>query len=231
MRQGQEVTNGAAGERPASAQPAEPLALVVQGKDQIAAFACGKCHYVASSPKQYIGTEEEIVEAARSAARTHCGPWFCACGAECDRYRTQCSKCWTADANKRQADRTAAAIAKAKRVTLAEYDGEMLYLEGRDRYVTPDEIEDMRGDGDLPEYAWGCSVNGFSLDADRIIEGEVESGEHHEDAVEWLQKGATEALQRTLDAWAEKYAKNVRSFFPDYSVLVELGEVDAEGVT
>jgi hypothetical protein len=41
----------------------EPIALTVKGKDEIAAFVCGKCRTVASSPRQYIG--EDAVEVAR----------------------------------------------------------------------------------------------------------------------------------------------------------------------
>ena len=202
----------------------EPIALVVQGKDVLSAFACGKCHVVASSPRQFGGTEEEIVEAARKAARTHCGPWFCTCGVECRQYRTTCDACWKIAADKRDAEREAAHVAKAKRVHFKEYDGQMLFDERRDRYLDPDEVADMALDDDLPEHMWGCTVTGLKLDAGDIIDGALESGEHHEDAADWLAQDAAKALQTALDRWVKKYAKGVRTFFPDYSVMVTFEE-------
>lgn len=201
----------------------EPLALVIQGKEQIAAFACGKCHEVASSPRQFIGTEDVVVEVARESARRHCGPWVCTCGEKMERFHTVCRACSMAATVKRDEERTAASIAKAKRVPLADYDGDMVYVEGGESYMSPDELSDRIDDDEAPGgLVWGCYCTGFTLDADRIIEGELETGEHHEDAGDWLAKGANEALKRTLDRWTKKYAKAVKTYFPDYSILIEI---------
>lgn len=197
----------------------EPIALVVAGKTEIAAFVCGKCHTVAASPIQFSGDGAE--DFARRQAREHCGPWFCDCGAERDRYRTKCDACSSAEAASRNEARERQAIAKARRVTLEEYTGEMVYDDRRERYMAPDELVDLEED-DRPEFVWGCTEQRLTLDAGRIIENAVESDELHEDAAEGLAKGAEEALQAALDTWSKEYASAVRSFFPDYGVVIFL---------
>lgn len=187
---------------------------------KVSAFACGKCKTVAASPLQFIGSEDEQDAAAKAQAARHCGPWFCACGSEMGQFRTKCDACGRADSDRRIAEREAQALAKAKRVDLDDYGGEMLY--DGDQYRSPDEVRDMIEDGDAPEYMWGCSERGFELDASRIIEDALESDEHHEEAAHQLEKGAEKALQETLAEWSAKYAPHVRSYFPNYSVAVYL---------
>lgn len=198
---------------------AEPIALVVQGKDTIAAFACGKCRYVVNWPSQH--TEEQ----ARNAARLCCGPFSCACGVTVTRRGDACTACSRAAHAKWRAETLAADIAKAKPVRLADYDGEMVYLERDDRAVSTEELEDLIADGEAPPVVWGCTEHRFSIDADDIITSELE--EHHEDARDYLDPGATEALQKALDAWRDEYAYSVRSFFEDRSVRVVIDEEEA----
>lgn len=200
----------------------DPIELTVRGKDEVIAFACGKCHIVASSPKQYVG--DDAVEQARESARLHCGPWLCACGAGRDRYASKCRACRDVEADTRSAEQTAAALAKAKRVAIDAYDVAMVYDDDASEYLWVDTLRDRIADGDAPSHVFGCTEVRFRLDAEDVITSELESGDHHEGAGEWLEKGATEALQKALDEWAKEYAGSVVSYVPDYSVVIWLGE-------
>lgn len=83
---------------------AEPIVLLNQATGKIAAFACGKCHVVASSPRQCVGTPDECIAIARDVAMKHCGPWYCDCGAERKQHWATCDGC----RNRRQAEESAA---------------------------------------------------------------------------------------------------------------------------
>lgn len=197
----------------------DPIPLVVAGKDKVVAFACGKCKTVASSPEQFIGDAAETLELAREAARTHCGPWHCACGAERGQYRTLCDACTRAEYARRDREREAICIAKATPVRLEDYGEDMVYVDGGD-YLSAEELQDRIADGEAPELVWGCTEIGLSLDAERVIRDALELGEHHEDAHEGLAVGAEKALQRALNEWRDKYAAKVRTYMVDHSVRV-----------
>jgi len=192
------------------------------------AYACGKCKTVAASPAQYIG--EDADAAARQSASEHCGPWFCACGKERPtRHDLVCQTCRRAESDKREAERRAGYLAKAKRVPLDEYEGDVFYDEDASEYLTRDEVLDRIAEGEVPGLLFGTTETGFTLDASEIITAEFESGDHHEDASEQLDYGATDALQEALDAWCAEYAAKVITSWPDHSVIVELPTRSEEG--
>lgn len=89
---------------------------------------------------------------------------------------------------------------------------------GQDRYFTYSDFED----GIRDHIHWGeevreirvCSIHHLAAPkADDIIQNELESQEHHEDAE--LSDAAVKALQDALDTWASVYGREVETWMPD----------------
>ncbi len=207
--------------------PTEPLALVgmptPDGK--IEAFACATCRTVVSSPLQFAPADYvEGEKLARDAARRHCDPRVCACGTAIDRFRTQCAPCATAEYTERDRARLAAQLAKARHVPLRAYDVEYVFDEDTEEFLDRDALEEKREDGTLPAVLWGTYRVGFKLDAQTVIDAQLEAGDHHEGAADGMESGAYAALQAALDAWRDTYASRVCTYFPDHAIVVDVPE-------
>lgn len=167
-----------------------PIELVRRDTGELAALACGKCGMVQGLAQP---------ELARRLVNECCATRVCeTCGKQRPAYSRHCDEC---DA-KRRAEIEAAAIAKAERVSLADYLAEMgedamictvrLGDEGAYRVAT-----DAADDGIA--WAWACTRQSWgTLDALSIAETVCD--EMYEDAIERLD---VDGLQKTLDAWLE----------------------------
>lgn len=184
----------------------EPRALVFQGTSNAVAFVCPTCRAIHT-----VGKAGET--AAREEARNCCAPVFCECGKERSRGLICCQECSEA---KR--------IASARKVPAAEYEPEVVFVDGGVLPVGEAEVLLAPPFDDVP--AWGVTVRRFKLDAEEIVEGELEH--HHEDAWDELAPGAVEALQKALDAWIADYASRVTTYEQDESTIVVFGE-EAKG--
>lgn len=202
----------------------EPIALTEQGQDKIVAFACGKCRVVASFSSRYVG--DQAVELARNEARGHCGPWHCECGRERRPLAYFCKECGDEVQRKVYADRMARRVAKARRVALDDYNVGMVCVD--DDVIFKEELFELLNEGEVSGPVWGCYERPLKLDADDIITQALESGEHHEDARDYLEKGAHEALQKALDEWCSKYGRRVSTFFADYGTIVVCDAAEGE---
>src|SRR5690606_31169342 len=107
-------------------------------------------------------------------------------------------------------------IARAKKVPADEYDEEFVFVLGEVLPVGEAEVQLAPPFDDVP--AWGVTVRRFKLNAEEIVEGELEH--HHEDAWDELAPGAVEALQKALDAWVAEYASGVTTYYQDISTIV-----------
>lgn len=188
---------------------APPLEMVLKGGDpnKVVIWGCGTCKISASSFEQ---------------AQSCCAPWVCEeCGKEVTSYCKECS-------DKKQWAKDKALYDKAKKVTYAEYAGVMLYCDHCENYYDDvDGFLDGHDDtDDPPTWAWGTYEKKFRIDADDMLEGQLEREEMHEDAMSHYSKEAITALQLMLDSWTEN--NPVNTYYPDNDVVVDLDkEVEA----
>jgi hypothetical protein len=185
----------------------EPIVLVNQATGNIAAFACGKCHVVASSPKGFIGTQDECITAARAAALEHCGPWFCECGAERRQHFTVCDRCRCARQAEEADDAERARFDAAEKVAAKDWDGE---------YVWSDRFQEIFGDVDEllgryededeepPLYVWECERVDFGMDADDVLGRIIETDDHWPGVSKYIGDADRQELQALLDGWLKK---------------------------
>lgn len=185
-----------------------PIELVRRGTDDVIALACGACGTVQGLSNPLLG---------RHLAEQCCTLATCACGATCERYRTTCAACVAREDETREA----AAIAKATRVSLADYLAEtgadaMVCTErlgGGEHYTHPDDCDEP--------WAWACTRMAWPiLDAVSIAEGLCEEAEAYEGAIERLD---TDSLQTVLDAWQATQADGP-GWMVDPSRIVLLSE-------
>lgn len=183
-----------------------PLALIVQGREpvQVVAYACGTCGIVTRTEHEAVG---------------HCEPYDCSggCGAKLPKkeYRTKCDACMEAA---RQAGEDAR-YEKARKVPLAEYQQEGLFVEDEWFNDWEDLVDSMDSQGrEVPEWAWGCEPLAFALDAERLLENALD--EHHEDARDGIDDAEVKRLQAFLDEWAA--AQKITSYQCDTSTVVLL---------
>jgi hypothetical protein len=185
----------------------EPIVLVNQATGKVAAFACGKCRKVASSPVQFGGDPDMAVELARDDAREHCGPWFCECGAERRQNFTECEPCLY----KRQAEeadaKEQARFDAAEKVSSKNWTGE---------YVWSDRFEELFSDIDEllgryedegeepPEYVWECEEEVLTLDGEDILHDALER-EGGLFMLEHMAPVVAQDLQAALDGWLKKH--------------------------
>lgn len=193
----------------------EPIALVNKAKPDAEplAYACGKCGLV-------FGPQYE------DAARQHCWPKVCECGAECDQqYYTRCSACMQKKARERQQD----LVEKAQKVSYIDYDAPVFVEDEEGHpvgcregfFMSVDEAIEWLGDEDpkdVPDkfFVWGSTPVSFSTDANWIVESMLE--DHYEDAGENISDADIKELQKLLDDWCEK--QHIESFTQTHSILV-----------
>lgn len=123
---------------------------------------------------------------------------------------------------------------KAKKITLTEAIEEfkMIFVDGDDEFVQPEEleewIEDKKSDDPdwQPGYIYGTRITELTLDAGDILSGLCESQELHEEAYDRISDEAKGELQEFLDQWSEANVNGTETYWPDYSVGICLGEVE-----
>ncbi len=112
---------------------------------------------------------------------------------------------------------------KAEKISLADAEKrfKMLFLHSTDDYVTPDELADLIDDPDFESgYIYGTEETGIALNADDIVSDTCE--ELHEDAMDSIDADAIKELQTILDSWCEKHGGSATTYYPDYSVGIEI---------
>lgn len=187
--------------------------LVRAGTDKAIAAACGKCGSV-HSPLIYAAAPDRAMNAARSAAEECCAPRKCEdCEAEVERAWLACKPCRARRDTQREAERFAA----AEKLSLDEYEGDVLYDPANDQWFYAEEgfgEDDRFEDG----YAYACTYRPLRLDAQEILYQEIENGEHHDEMYISPQLG--DELQTFLDDWCARSGQG--SYFPEYSRAVLL---------
>lgn len=112
---------------------------------------------------------------------------------------------------------------KAKKITFAEAIKQgytSFYDPFVDEYIYLETIDDLRDEGDLPEWAFGTVKSYISFDASSIIEDAC--SELHDDALCNIPHKAFEKMQAFLDEWAKEQADATETHTMDWSVVVEL---------
>jgi hypothetical protein len=211
---------------------AEPLEVVVKGGEKVVGYACSVCNLY-HSPTIYAGNGPSVYEAARDAAVRCCDRRCEDCNDPLEKgwHYTVCKPCH----GKRDAKREQERYEKATKVPETEYDGAVFDEGGNGSqegyFESLEELREYFDGDDLPEWVWACTSRGFGkFDAGDVIDNEL--SDHHEDARDWLEAGATAALQTALDAWVETYAKAVVTWEADHSrVVVLTKETKADGET
>lgn len=183
---------------------------------KVVAFACGDCGHIAGSVKNH-GSEED----AKRAAERHCHYICDTCSKDCGKtcYCSECSLASRRKLNQKHFD-------EAKKVTLTEYAREYLYVPdlGDEYFRDFDRLWEhcLDSDIDLPDVIFGCKPNAFYLDADRMIENELE--EHYEDAGENITPESRAKLDAFLTAWSEE--QGIETQEPDYETGIVLSDKD-----
>jgi hypothetical protein len=184
---------------------APPLELVLKGGDpnKIAIWGCGTCHNAAATPEMALEC---------------CAPWKCeTCGVELKPHH-YCDAC----SEKELQAREKATYDKAKHVTLEVYPGDMLFCAHCDEYFWDvGEFLDSHDDGtDIPTWCYGTYETPFSLDAESIIDQQLEQQEFYEDAIGNVSGEAVKEMQSFFDGWLVK--NRLTSYMVDHSVVVDL---------
>jgi hypothetical protein len=206
----------------------EPLPVYIKLADgtekKILGWACPEC-MLYHSPLIYA-CKADTAEAEAKRAASECCHRLCQdCGVDMGSSPGWicCDECRAKRAELRLKER----IAKAKRVPWAEYHQRAVFCEATDEvHFDVDEMQEAivelwvqcKVDLDEPPIIWGCAVSQFKLDADGIVDSELEN--HHEDAYEEVGQNDRDRLQRMLDKWCKDV--DITSYETDYGVIVEL---------
>lgn len=179
---------------------------------QVTGWACSRCGH-------FWGIDERM-------ARYCCSDTFpCECGkARYQKGHVRCKDCET----QQRADSLAKSVSEAGEV--AGYSG-WIYWEPMELHNNGyfrdanDLIEACELDGvPVPEFAFCCDEERFSLDLGWAIENECE--EHHEDMYDQL--SGEKELQAAVDAFNEQN-KDQMTFHPDYRRKVRIRPADTKG--
>ena len=117
---------------------------------------------------------------------------------------------------------------RCKRVSLADYDGKMVWADNADRFLMVDAVEDHLED--YPdEVFFGCLPTEPIMipDAEDVIENlqnsatQEASPEDGDDVLDFDQ-GAEAALAEALTEWAQKYVSARMMWYADMDVIVEV---------
>lgn len=183
-------------------QPAEPIAVTRTDNGDVIGWLCQSCGTVWLSG----------LDAQQTAARC-CDP-RCACGAPAIYSGVpECSPCRR---KRREADE-AARFARAKKVPLAEYTGEMVYVEDRNGEPFFRSTDEIREDGIDRAYVWATDCVVASLDLEDAIDSYL-ADEHHEDARDWVYWPKVEQAQKLVD----EALSGVKSYFQDETTAIVL---------
>lgn len=192
---------------------ATPIECIQKGGDpeKTVVWACGTCKLAKSS-------KEDALEC--------CAAWVCdECGQEIKKY-SFCEDC----SRKKQHAKEMALYAKAKKVTYAEYTGQMLCCDHCHEYFwdLDSYLDGHQDDPDMRTWVWGTYETTLSLDAERIIADQLESQEHHEEAFDSISKEAITEMQTFFNEWLKKVKLN--SYMEDNSIVVDIEKEVAEYV-
>lgn len=191
--------------------------IVLVQKDNPASkenYACGKCH-------QFWGGEQKLADEC-------CGQRICECGTTItEKHFTVCAECRA----KREVEREAALFEKATKVTLAEYEHEVVYWEGSgsgdmgDGFWSIDALLEHceQEEIELPEYVWGCTPKQMMLDGTDIVSRELEDA--YENAFDDVSEEHLRQLNDFLTEWCKK--ENIVSWDTDMGVAVMLPQPEA----
>ena len=198
----------------------QPLEVVLKAEDRLVAWACPKCGllFLLSA-----NDKEDERAAKMHQAASHCVQ-NCACGKPLDwHYNLRCKDCRAAA----EVEKEKARFAKAEKLALEDYEGPV-YWEGHegglgDGYFSSyAEVLDYCEDEGIsvPEYVWACTPHPFTLNAEEILERELERQEMYEEAGEGISDDARERLQAYLTVWTQE--QNITGWQYDHKRAVIL---------
>lgn len=205
-------------------QSKEPIVLCREGSTEPYGVVCGECQS-SMWPLRAFGGGPGALEEVKRIARQCCVPDPCECGAEKRRGWIYCDACL----RRRDREKVHAAFAKAKKVPLAEYDGEMV-TDGNDWFEAPSDVDADTDHAlvldDGTRFVWGTQPERPDVDLEReCVDHWLE--EHHEDAVDWVDFAKLREAQKLVD----EALADVVSYFEDRSVAIILpprGEGDED---
>lgn len=164
------------------------------GTMALVGYACAFCH-------------EMMADLDRAAKCCTCAD----CGTRTGRYTSMCRPCLEKHARDTHAEHEARDCERlataAKVVPEAEHAGWIEWSDGAAHndgfFESADELRAWCVDEgrDPPARVWACESHSFGLNADHIIESELESGEYHEGAGGAIGAGDIKELQTLLDVW------------------------------
>jgi predicted RNA-binding Zn-ribbon protein involved in translation (DUF1610 family) len=198
----------------------EPLEVVLKIEDRLVAWACPKCGLLFILGAR--DTEKDRKRKMQDAA-AHCVQ-NCVCGKPLDyHYYLRCKECRAAV----EIEKEKARYDKAVKLVMEDYEGPV-YWEGHegglgDGYFSGiDEVLDYCEDEgvSVPEYVWACTPHPFTLDAENILEHELERQEMYENAGEGITDDARKRLQAYLTVWAQE--QHITGWQYDYTRAVLL---------
>ena len=201
----------------------EPLEIIIKAEDRIVGYACGECGVLFFIQPQ--DKTEKDREYKKNEALAHCAK-SCACGNPLGKYyRLLCDECEGKKAKERESVR----FEKAQKIEIADYDGPVVH--GDEFYSDIDSFLDhCENEGlELPKYVWATTPEKFELNADDIVERELEKQSMHEDAWDSIPDKAMVSLRAFLEAWTKEISLD--TYFEDQSraVLLRPDDVAAAG--
>jgi hypothetical protein len=200
----------------------DPYEIVEKDSGKSVGWACGVCRML-DTHAMFGHAEGAALRAATECCDKRCED----CGVKIEiRGYTVCKSC---RAN-REVEKEAQAFEKAKKVSLSEYDGEFVYIDGayNEGYITPDEVEEYVR-YELPEgvtpptYAWGIVKERAEYDVAEHVR-EYVFNNHHEDAEDWIDDTLLDAAQTIVNV----ALKDVASYHYDHQVAVLLPSYEPE---
>lgn len=210
----------------------EPRELTDKATGKTVGYFCGKCLHVSALMLigGHVGEKDERVAAARQAAAEHCGPWFCACGAEAKRPGAECDRCRGQRQTEEADAKERAALEKAEKVAAKDWTGEYVWSDRFEEIFS--DIDELLGryeeEGEEPpEYVWECEPEKLKLDAEDILEAQLDCQEAPDGAADHLTTDDRTELQALLDGWLEK--RSVKWWWKAYRRAVLLREETSDG--
>lgn len=154
--------------------------------------------------------------------------WLCEhCGEPLQRGYTSGTawcNCSAADKARRKeaTDKEQARIAKAKRVPLSEYQGEMLYDDAHETF----ESTDFAGDLDPEHLYYACDPSSDWIEpAARLVVDDLNNraADEYEDFEDFhIGPEAVAKLQELCEAWFREHVTLPVLYYPDYNTIVEV---------
>lgn len=176
-----------------------PQKLYLENKKFSGVYFCSKCKCVSSKLEE---------------AEKCCRPYHCKeCGKLTNTYITTCGVCSIRIREKELKRKWE----KAKKININDYDGECIYCENNDRYIFLEHFDVKEETEDVDDEfirLFATTKSKFNLDADDIINGELEN--HHEDAD--ISSNGYKEMREFLKIWCDKYG--VETYYPDYSLAI-----------